>query len=116
MCFFFLENSNLRFDEFFQIELISNIKILSFEPNVEAYSKFSKTLKKNLNLSKKIKLENFGLSDKSAKLKMQSMLKFGYAQTGGSSVIDENLNDKARKYIKENGLKLEKIMGKKNLK
>ena len=73
---------------------ISNIKILSFEPNVEAYSKFSKTLKKNLNLSKKIKLENFGLSDKSAKLKMQSMLKFGYAQTGGSSVIDKNLNNK----------------------
>ena len=73
---------------------ISNIKVLSFEPNFEAYSKFSKTLKKNLNLSKKIKLENFGLSDKSAKLRMQSMLKFGYAQTGGSSVIDENLNDK----------------------
>jgi FkbM family methyltransferase len=73
---------------------ISNIKILSFEPNLEAYSKFSKTLKKNLNLSKKIKLENFGLSDKSAKLKMQSMLKFGYAQTGGSSVVDKNLNNK----------------------
>ena len=67
---------------------------MSFEPNIEAYSKFSKTLKKNLNLSKKIKLENFGLSDKSAKLKMQSMLKFGYAQTGGSSVVDKNLNDK----------------------
>ena len=73
---------------------ISNIKILSFEPNIEAYSKFSKTLKKNLNLSKKIKLENFGLSDKSAKLKMQSMLKFGYAQTGGSSIIDEDSNEK----------------------
>ena len=73
---------------------ISNIKILSFEPNIEAYSKFSKTLKKNLNLSKKIKLENFGLSDKSAKLKMQSMLKFGYAQTGGSSIVDKNSNDK----------------------
>ena len=73
---------------------ISNIKILSFEPNIEAYSKFLKTLKKNLDLSKKIKLENFGLSDKSAKLKMQSMLKFGYAQTGGTSVINKNLNDK----------------------
>ena len=73
---------------------ISNIKILSFEPNIEAYSKFSKTLKKNLNLSKKIKLENFGLSNKSAKLKMQSMLKFGYAQTGGSSIIDEDSNEK----------------------
>ena len=73
---------------------ISNIKILSFEPNIEAHHKFSKTLKKNLNLSKKIKLENFGLSNKSAKLKMQSMLKFGYAQTGGSSIIDEDSNEK----------------------
>lgn len=73
---------------------VPNIKILSFEPNIEAYSKFSKTLKKNLNLSKKIKLENFGLSDMAAKLKMQSMLKHGYAQTGGSSIINKNLNSK----------------------
>jgi hypothetical protein len=54
---------------------ISSIKIISFEPNIEAYSKFSKTLKKNLYLSKKIKLKKFGLSNISAKLKMQSMLK-----------------------------------------
>lgn len=73
---------------------IKNIKILSFEPNNEAYSKFFKTLKKNINLSKKIKLENFGLSDSSTKLKMQSMYKFGYAQTGGTSVVDKNLDNK----------------------
>ncbi len=72
---------------------ISDIEILSFEPNIEAYTKFSKTLKKNLDLSKKIRLENFGLSDQSAKLKMQSMLKFGYAQTGGTSIVNKNLND-----------------------
>jgi FkbM family methyltransferase len=69
---------------------IQNIRILSFEPNTEAYFKFSNTLKKNLNLASKIKLENFGLSDKSTKLKMKSMFKFGYAQTGGTSVIDKN--------------------------
>ncbi|MDC0939901.1 FkbM family methyltransferase [Candidatus Pelagibacter sp.] len=73
---------------------IPSIKILSFEPNIEAYSKFQKTLEKNLDLSKKIKLENFGLSDQSAKLKMQSMLKFGYAQTGGTSVINKNSDTK----------------------
>ena len=73
---------------------IPSIKILSFEPNIEAYTKFRKTLIKNLDLSKKIKLENFGLSDQSAKLKMQSMLKFGYAQTGGASVIDKNSDTK----------------------
>src|SRR6056300_133930 len=55
---------------------IQNIRILSFEPNTEAYFKFSNTLKKNLNLATKIK--------------MKSMFKFGYAQTGGTSVIDKN--------------------------
>ena len=73
---------------------ISNIKVLAFEPNIEAYSKFSKSLKENIDLSKKITLENFGLSNLSAKLKMQSMIKFGYAQTGGTSIINENENTK----------------------
>jgi FkbM family methyltransferase len=73
---------------------IPNIKILSFEPNIEAYSKFQRTLKKNLKLSEKIKLENFGLSNQSTKLKMQSMLKFGYAQTGGTSVVNKNSDSK----------------------
>lgn len=73
---------------------VLNIEILAFEPNIEAFSKFSKSLTKNLNLSKKIKLKNFGLSNKSTKLKMQSMVKFGYAQTGGTSVVDENLKSK----------------------
>ena len=69
---------------------ISKIKIIAFEPNKEAYLKFKKTLEKNLIISKKIKLEKFGLSNKSARLKMQSVVKFGYAQTGGASVIDGN--------------------------
>ena len=70
---------------------ISNIEILAFEPNIEAFNKFSKSLKKNINLSKKIKLENFGLSNRDSKLEMQSMVKFGYAQTGG--VLKENFTN-----------------------
>ena len=69
---------------------ISKIKILAFEPNEEAYLKFQKSLKKNPVISKKIRLKKFGLSNKSSKLKMQSVVKFGYAQTGGTSVINEN--------------------------
>ena len=72
---------------------IKKITILSFEPNPEAYFKFSKTLNKNFTLSKKIFLKNYGLSDKSDKLKMQSLVKFGYAQTGGSSVVNDNQLD-----------------------
>ena len=73
---------------------IPSIKILAFEPNIEAYSKFLKSLEKNINLSKKITLENFGLSNKLAKLKMQSKIKFGYAQTGGTTIIGKNENTK----------------------
>jgi len=72
---------------------IKKITVLSFEPNPEAYFKFSKTLNKNFTLSKKIFLNNDGLSDKSDKLKMQSLVKFGYAQTGGSSVVNDNQLD-----------------------
>ena len=72
---------------------VSDINILSFEPNNEAYFKFSKSLEKNFELSKKIKLQKFGLSNKTSKLKMQSMIKFGYAQTGGTSVVEDNTED-----------------------
>ena len=64
----------------------SKIKTTAFEPNQEAYYKFNKTLKKNLSLSKRIKLYNFGLSSTNSKLKIKSFIKHGYAQTGGSSV------------------------------
>ena len=63
------------------------LNILSFEPNKEAYLKFKKTLKKNKNLLNKITLKNYGLSNRSQKMKMQSLVKHGYTQTGGSSVV-----------------------------
>jgi len=63
-----------------------NIQIFSFEPNQEAYLKFNKTLKANTLLAKKIKSYNFGLSDSNAKLKIKSLIKHGYVQTGGSSI------------------------------
>ena len=73
---------------------ISNINIFSFEPNPEAYHKFSKSLLKNFEFLDNIKLENFGLSNENKKLKMQSMIKFGYAQTGGSAVNDKKISEK----------------------
>ncbi|MDC0353598.1 FkbM family methyltransferase [Candidatus Pelagibacter sp.] len=71
----------------------SGINVLAFEPNEEAYFKFSKTLEKNPYLSKKIDLKKFGLSNKDSRLLMQSKIKFGYSQTGGSSVINKNKID-----------------------
>ena len=80
---------------------VSNIKVFSFEPNEEAHLKFSKSLEKNPSLSKKINLNKFGVSNKNSQLKMQSMIKFGYVQTGGSSVIINNFKDANHVFIGE---------------
>ena len=91
---FFLDiGANCGYYSIFIGKSLKKIKILSFEPNEEAYFKFSKSLEKNYDLLNKIKIFNLGLSDKSGKFKMQSMIKFGYAQTGGSSVISNNFID-----------------------
>lgn len=66
-----------------------NLNIFAFEPNNDAYKKFNKTLKINPEISKKIILQNYGLSDKNSKLIMKSIIKYGYAQTGGSTVNDD---------------------------
>lgn len=97
---YFLDvGANCGFYSIYIAKELSNIKILSFEPNKEAYFKFNKTLQKNPKLSKKIQLVNFGLSNKSTKLKMQSMVKHGYAQTGGSSIINNNEYEAHEKYF-----------------
>ena len=66
----------------------NNLNILAFEPNKEAFKKFSKTLEKNSEVFKNIKIFNFGLSNEKSILKMRSMIKHGYPQTGGSVVHD----------------------------
>ena len=69
---------------------VKNILVIAFEPNQEAFYKFSKSLDINSDLSKKINLNNFGLSNVSRKLKMQTMVKFGYQQTGGAGVTNND--------------------------
>ena len=64
-----------------------NMDIFSFEPNLDALNKMKNTLSKNQNLKKKIMIFPYGLSNQNSKLKMVSMIKHGYAQTGGSGVI-----------------------------
>ena len=69
---------------------ISDIVIKSFEPNKDAYLKFKKTLEINPVLKDKIRIYNFGLSNENGKLQMQSMIKHGYSQTGGSAIVENN--------------------------
>ena len=75
-------------------ELYKDIEIIAFEPNNEAYFKFKKTLDINHKISKRITLNNFGLSDQNSTVKMRSKVKYGYAQTGGSTIHDgKKFND-----------------------
>ena len=75
---------------------MENLKIFAFEPNSEALIKMQNTLKKNKLFEDKIKIFPFGISNNNSKLQMKSMIKHGYAQTGGSSVTDrtETLSNK----------------------
>ena len=68
-----------------------NLKIIAFEPNIEAFQKFNKTLEANVESFKNVKIFNYGLSNKKSKLKMRSKVKYGYSQTGGSVVHDGKL-------------------------
>jgi FkbM family methyltransferase len=69
---------------------IKDLKIIAFEPNKEAFIKFKNTLNIHQELAKRINLKNYGLSDVSGALGMTSLEKFGYLQTGGSTVIKKN--------------------------
>ena len=71
---------------FYTFHLSNFLNVFAFEPNLEAYEKLEKTLKKNTTFRDRVKLYPFGISDKNSVLKMKTKVKFGYVQTGGSSV------------------------------
>ena len=76
---------------FYSLNISSKYKdlnILAFEPNIDAYQRFNKTLESNIDKFQNIKIYNYGLSDKKSKLKMRSKIKDGYTQTGGSTIHD----------------------------
>jgi len=92
---FFLDiGANSGYYSFFFSYYFKNLKIKSFEPNYEAQYKFRQTIVKGRNLFPNIQLYSFGLSDKTGTLKMSSLIKRGYTQTGGSSVENININSK----------------------
>jgi FkbM family methyltransferase len=66
------------------------LKVIAFEPNKDAFIKFKYTLKLHPNLNERININNFGLSNSSGPLSMTSLEKFGYLQSGGSTVINED--------------------------
>tara|TARA_S200000501_G_scaffold363120_1_gene393469 strand:- start:345 stop:1115 length:771 start_codon:yes stop_codon:yes gene_type:complete len=67
-----------------------NMEVFSFEPNSEANLKMNKTIIKNKILQNKIKHYSFGISNINSKMKMKSLIKHGYVQTGGSTIFTGN--------------------------
>lgn len=68
------------------------LKIISYEPIKKTFSKFKKNIELNKNIEsiKKIKIYNFGLSDKKKVLKMKTLVKNNYIQQGGFGVAQKN--------------------------
>ena len=81
--------ANSGYLSFYFSSKFKNLKVTAFEPNKDAYSKFTKTLIKNS--FKNVKIYNFGLSNVEGKRKMKTLCKHGVAQT--NSIISNDSND-----------------------
>ena len=68
---------------------MEKLDVFAFEPNSDALLKMNNTIDQNKNLENKIKIYPFGLSNNNSIMQMRSMIKYGYTQTGGSSVTIE---------------------------
>ena len=71
---------------FYSFHLSKNLNVFAFEPNQEAFFKLNKTLELNHKFKERVKIYPFGISEENKNLKMKTKVKFGYVQTGGSSV------------------------------
>lgn len=71
---------------------MQNLEVLAFEPNSEARLKMNNTISQNQNLKDRIKIFPYGISNINSEMNMRSMVKHGYIQTGGSSIIDDNVS------------------------
>ncbi len=89
--YFFDIGANNGYYSIIFADLYKSLNIFSFEPNKDAYLKFINTLKVNKNLSDRIILYDYGLSDKKCIQKMRAKIKNGYVQSGGSRIHDNSL-------------------------
>ena len=94
--------SNSGYYSFYFARTFKNLKIFAFEPNLDAYNKFQKTLVKNS--FKNIEVFNFGLSNVNDKVKMITWFKHGIAKTN-STLLDSS-HDITNSKIFETNLKV----------
>ena len=93
---YFLDiGSNSGYYSFYFAERYKNLKIRAFDPNLEPFNKFQKTLNKNS--FKNIEVFNFGLSDQEKKVRMRSMITHNYVHS--NAAITENFKGKNIKIL-----------------
>ena len=84
---YFLDiGANSGYYSFYFADKFKTLKIKAFEPSIDAFDKFNKTLNKNA--FQNIQIFNFGLSDSERKVKNRSIIKNGLVQSN-SAVLDE---------------------------
>jgi len=94
---YFLDvGANSGYYSFLFANKFENLKVKAFEPNLDAFNKFKKTLNKNS--IQNIEAFNFGLSDQEKKAKISSMISHDYIHS--NSTIIENLNHEGSKNTK----------------
>jgi len=91
---------------FYSYHLPKNLNVFAFEPNQEAFFKLNKTLELNHKFKERVKIYPFGISEENRNLKMKTKVKFGYVQTGGSSVSSPT-EEKGHKIFHVRSLTLE---------
>ena len=94
--------ANSGYYSFYFAKKFTDLKIHAFEPNVDAYDKFLKTILKNS--FKNIQISNFGLSNINEKVKMITWFKHGIAKTN-STILDKS-HDTINSKIFETNLKI----------
>ena len=83
--------SNSGYYTFYFANRFKELKINSFEPNIDAYNKFLKTLDKNS--FKNIELFKFGLSDIEKKIQSKAIIRHGYVQSN-LTILESDVNAK----------------------
>ena len=91
--------ANSGYYSFYFANKFPDLKIQAFEPNVDAYNKFLKTILKNS--FKNIEISNFGLSNINEKTKMITWFKHGIAKTN-STILDKSHDTKNSKIFETN--------------
>lgn len=81
--------ANSGYYSFYFAYKFKNLRVKSFEPNLDAFDKFIKTLNKNH--FENIEVFNFGLSNEEKKVKMSSLITHNYIHSN-SQIIDNYQN------------------------